>query len=659
MRLASLIAALASFGGGFTFAAQLSPTEAAVSWLRDVASGKAEAKLGEETALSPEASAEDVKGVRSQLARLRESLKPDDLRPLVNKEDGDLAAVLISQITNFDANTLQIHAVGLVRGKDGEWVPAPMPSSFASTGLSIRPGFLERLKSMESWMSVERSDQLVRLKADVFSLLTEEMRKVVTPASLTDSTPAKLATDFLTALAKRDMPTALALAGGLEDPRPANWDDTFQVISSMLRKKEITHALWRLLAAPDAVRVIVQVDDNPSEPLVSIVGLDPAGAPTTPRPRAVHLPLVRSKAGTWRVRLTHELLAPATRPRSPGQEDEDRDFDAEILAKFPAKLNEAMPSAPTATARGAALAIEAALVKDTVADLCTRLDLANPPEIATATLSRAAAMWQRNHRRGDSLSAILVDVLESGDDACAIYQMFSGRDTAKAAFEKVNLRRGAKGWLANAGFDAAPLGVSAENAATFAKTVEAALDERRSEWWGGLITRIGGLAADSAPTEEESRQVITQAREAVGTRDAAAIIRLSACFDDDVGPTRLLKTVGNDIRDGQGGEILGIHRVGRWAAASVRVPPQPGDDSADSYRLFAIVATPAGPRIMPELDLYDVAPEERSTRGRRNKEVWDRVTARLPEGARAELESIYEKHRSLSAADRGNRKTTE
>lgn len=660
MRLAAVIASAALFpwSGVLASAAPQSPTEAAVSWLRDVASGKAEAKLGEETALSPEASPEDVKGVRSQLARLRESLKPDDLRPLADKEDGDLAAVLISQITNFDANSLQIHAVGLVRNKDGQWVPAPMPSSFASTGLSLRPGFLERLKMMESWMSVERSDQLVRLKADIFSLLTEEMRKVVTPATLKDSTPAKLATDFLTALAKRDMPTALALAGGLEDPRPANWDDTFQVISSMLRRKEITHSLWRLLAAPDAVRVIVQVDDNPAEPLVSIVGLDPAGSAATPRPRAVHLPLVRSKTGTWRVRLTHDLLAPATRPRSPGQEDEDKDFDAEILAKFPAKLSEAMPPVPAATARDAALAIESALSKDSVADLCTRLDLANPPEVATATLTRAAAMWQRNHRRGDGLSAILVDVVESGDDAFAIFQMFSGRDTAKSAFERIQLRRTEKGWLANAGFDSGALGISPENVEPLAKALDAALDERRAEWWRGLITRIGGLAADSAPTEQDARQVMTEFRQAIAARDAATAIRLSAGFDDDLGSSRLLRNLGNDIRDGQAGEILGIHRAGRWAAASLRVPPAPGDDSADAYRLIAIVATPAGPRVMPELDIYENLSQERK-RERMNGEVWDRISARLPEGARTELESIYEKHRSLSAADRGHRKTTE
>jgi hypothetical protein len=81
----------------------------------------------------------------------------------------------------------------------------------------------------------------------------------------------------------------------------------------------------------------------------------------------------------------------------------------------------------------------------------------------------------------------------------------------------------------------------------------------------------------------------------------------------------------------------------------MRVPPAEGDDSAVAYPLYIVAATAAGSRVLPELDLFDPL-----TRGREflNRRVWDRVAARLPDGARGELESIYEKHRTLSAADR-------
>ena len=69
------------------------------------------------------------------------------------------------------------------------------------------------------------------------------------------------------------------------------------------------------------------------------------------------------------------------------------------------------------------------------------------------------------------------------------------------------------------------------------------------------------------------------------------------------------------------------------------------------------MATPAGPRVLPELDLFDPLTRSREFL---NRSVWERVSARLPEGARGELESIYEKHRTLSAADRARRpKSTE
>ena len=126
----------------------------------------------------------------------------------------------------------------------------------------------------------------------------------------------------------------------------------------------------------------------------------------------------------------------------------------------------------------------------------------------------------------------------------------------------------------------------------------------------------------------------------------------SACFDDEPGKTKLLRNTGFELLARQPGEILGVHRAGRWAAVSVRIPPAAGDDSADAYALHVVAATSAGPRVLAELDFFDPLTRSREFLNRR---LWDRVAARLPDGARAELESIYEKHRTLSAADRERR----
>ena len=647
--------------GGIAPAAQ-SPSEAAVLWLREVAEGKAEEKPAEHSALSPEASEEDIQSIRSRLGQLRKSLRPEDLKVVADKQDGDLAAVLVSQITDFDATTVQIHAVGLVKSAD-KWLPAPLPSSFNATGLSFRPGFLQRARDLENWMLLARTEQLVRLKNDAFALLNEEMRKFKSPDELHEAAPGKLAADFIAAVQARDLPAVLSLLGGLEDPRPADWDDIYKVTSRLLRKKELTHPEWRLLGAPEAVRAIVAAETGNDEPLVTIVALDPAANfRLTPRARAIDLPFVRSKSGTWRIRLTHDLMAPETRRISPGQEAEDDRIDAEFVEKFPPKLAESLGTVRTKTAREAAEQLLAALRAPSLAPLFARMDLSTaPPATALSAMSRAAHLWQRIHLPFAESSPVLLEVHEAGDDAWALVQMFSGRDSGSPSIESLFFKRTAEGWLANPGFSGESALPYTSDEAAVSKQLEPALAARDAEWWTGLIDRVGGVAADSAPSEAEARRVVEESRRAVAGGDVLAFLALAACLDDDRGPADMLRACSDDFTGREAGEILGIHRSGRWAAASLRIPSRDGEDSVDTYPLVIVVSSPKGPRILPEINLFDPpAPREgRSRRELLNRAVMDRVATRLPEDARAELQSIYEKHRTISAADLERKKPTE
>lgn len=655
---------------GIAPAAQQSPSEAAVMWLREVATGKAEEKPGENTALSPEATEEDVSDIRSSLGQLRKTLRTEDLKVVADKQDGDLAAVLVSQITDFDASTVQIHAVGLVKSAD-KWLPAPMPSSFNSTGLSFRPGFLQRVKDLESWMLLARTEQLVRLKNDAFSLLNEEMRKFKTPDELHEATPEKLAGDFISAVQARDLPAVLALLGGLEDPRPADWDDIYKVTSRMLRKKEITHPQWRLIGAPEAARAIVAAESGIDEPLVTIVALDPAGNyRVTPKAHMIDLPFVRSKSGTWRIRLTHDLMAPETR-RAPGQsnrdiaqaeedrrrkEEQDALQEAPFLEKFPEKLAAASPPQREQTAREAAAQLLTALRAPSLTPVCAHMDLHTTPATALNALSRAGRLWQRIHLPFSEATPVLLEVHESGDDAWALVQMFSARDSGDPSIECLFFKRNAEGWLANPGFSGESALPYTTDELAISQLLEPSLAARDAEWWNGLIQKIGGVAADSAPAEDEARKIVEESRKAVAAGDALRYFALSACLDDERGPLDMLKACSNDLTGRQAGEILAIHRAGRWTAVSLRVPPMEGDDSADSYPMVVLATTAGGTRILPEINLFDPLTDNR---GLRNRTVLERVGTRLPEGARAELEGIYEKHRTISAADRGSKESKE
>jgi hypothetical protein len=284
--------------------------------------------------------------------------------------------------------------------------------------------------------------------------------------------------------------------------------------------------------------------------------------------------------------------------------------------------------------------------------LCLRMD----PEVKKASglesISRAAMLWQRVHQPQGAVSPVLLELHEEGDDACALVQMFSGQDPGKASIETLFVRRGAKGWLANPGFSGAPALAHVKEGGAMGKWIGNALRNREKDWSAGVVVRIGGIPADSAPAEEEARKVVEDWRSAIAAGDGARMLSLSACFDDDAGTARLLRNTSYELLARQKGEVLGVHRSGRWAAVSLRVPPSADDDSADAYPLVVAAATPAGPKVLPEIDLYDPLTRSREFL---NRSVWDRVTARLPEGARGELESIYEKHRTLSAASRERR----
>jgi hypothetical protein len=628
-------------------AAAEGPGDAALSFLRGLA-GKPGGSRLDDSALAPGTPEVRRAEIESRLKRLGRGVRPEDLRVLEQKTDGELAAVLLAQIRGYDAASVEVHAVGLVR-RDGRWRPAPLPASFDSTGLSFQPGFAERARELETWMLRARGRHLVRLKDDAFALLRDAMLKQRSPDELHEAAPEKLAADFLAALATRNLPAALALAGGLEQALPPEWEETLLALNRAFATPEIRHPWWRLLAAPEAPRAIVLSEGDGQQAVVSIVALDPAGDfRARPRARAVHLPFVRAKSGLWRVRLPRELLDPATAAMP--AEDGDDAVDADLLARLPEKLREQFPPAREATPRAAVEALLAGLRAPTMEPLLARLDLGGEPAAALATLQRAARLWQLAHRPDDAALPLPLDLHQAGDDACVLVQMLSPKAPEKAFLDTLFLRRGPAGWLANPGLSgAAGLGRVAQPepfAAWLAETRKA----REPDWSAGLLTRLGGIPADSAPSEEAARRVAGEWREAIAAGDVLGMLARSACFDDAAGASRLLRNSGYELLGRQRGEILGTHRAGRWTAVSLRVPPAAGDDSADAYPLHVVVATADGPRVLPELDLFDPL-----TRGRDflNRRVWDRVAARLPEGARGELEALFEKHRALSAADRG------
>lgn len=622
------------------------PGDAALAFLRGLGSVPGAVAI-EKTASSQDLTRARRGEIADQLDDLGRQIQAPDLRILAETEDGDLAAVLVSQITEFNAATAQVHAVGLVKN-GGEWRPSPLPASFDSTGLSLRPGYPERVRRLEEWMVNGRSEQLIHLKDNVFQLLDQEIRKAKSPEALRQETPEIIAEEFIAALRSRNLPLMLALAGGLESPPPREWQEILGTLTTVGGSRPIQHPQWRLLTGLGTLTAVVHVETEGDVRQVGVALLGPTASGRL-RPQLIQLPFVRSGSGLWRLELPRSLWIGAG---SEAGSADGIEVDTDLLALFPRKLATLHPPAPSPTAREAAEQLLAALGKGSMTAVCANLDLSAEPLTALDALSRASKLWQSLREPGDVLAPVLLDLHEVGDDAVAVVQLLSAKFPERARLETLCFRRGAAGWLASPAFSGPAALALAQDPGPIDAWARDAIHARRDHWSAGLLTQIGEVPADSAPAIEDARRTVEAWRGAIASGDASIMLAHSAGFSDESGTRKLLANTGYELLTRGQGEILSVHRNGRWAAVSVRVPPLPGENSAASYAFHVVVATPAGPRVMPELDFFD--PLTRS-RGFLNQRLWERVDDRLPGAARGELEAIFETHLSLSAADRERR----
>lgn len=644
MRLAGLLVfpLLAPILGGIASAAT-GPSAPALEWLRSVASGRTDPAEG--TALSDNLTRQRRDELRRDLTRLKSRLRPDDLRPLDEKKDGDLAGVIVSQVTGFDSTTIQIHAVAMVK-REGKWLPAPSPASFDGVGLLFNDELRRRARALEDWMIRARGEQFARLRENIHSHLADEMRRAVDPDLLSEGQPEAMAEAFVEACRQRSIPAALALTGGLETPFPSDWGETVQAITRAFDQELSRHPAWRLLAAPDALRAVVHHEQTKRDGMVSVVALDPGTSSALPlRPRAIHLPLERTASHRWRIRLPEMLRLPALDPgRAAEIAREDAVIDADLIRRFPGKLRERYPAAPRTEARAAADALLAALQDPTPAPIVPLLDLSGDPAASEAALIRCVRWWRELRARNDLRSPLLLDFRESGREACAIVQQFSAASPAPAELSSFFFRRDDAGWLADSDLPGDKRGPDRDDE-TLSLWVKETRHRLAKGWAADIVIPTGDLPPDSAPPEASVRGVIGNWQQALEKKNPHDLLRLCAHLPGEDSLTRALRRAGQELLFADRIEILGVSRSGRWTGVSLRATSR----GSLSHPLLILATTPDGPRVLPELDLAAPATRPREFL---NNGIFERVAALLPREAVDELRSLSEQHREVADDDR-------
>jgi hypothetical protein len=656
---------------GFTFAglafAGDDPGQTAVRYLEQVRAGKVNLEPGKDTALSPVTGDDKRAEITRRLQQFGKELGPESFATQEVKTDGEFAAVLVKQESPLDSSKLRVEPVALLR-KGDSWLPAPLPGSFENTSVGYDANRNRRQEELVGWMRAQQPLALEALRSGAKEKLRRMIGEKVAVNDLRTYPPSLLAHRFLNACRQRDTATILGLMGGLSDPPFGGVAETPAKLNRLFTGKPETSE-WRHFVSPEVIVSILGETVERDSARVPFGFLDAtAGKPGAPRFSMGELVFRHdAEGGSLKTLRTPKVPIPGSFGISTGEifvrqdavwtwrltwpvqpEDQLRGSESqnEFLSRMPDKLRASFPAASYSTASEIYNALPAALLQ---VDPTASLPLIDLTGEAEATCNRLLAFASVRHQLPALGSFLLVPVAfhEEGDSAIAAYQLFRPQEPGRTDLRLFHFKKTSAGWLWY------PEGALNKSFAALSAIAEREKAGWEKEWKRRLLTSSVALdspAPGEAPAENATREVFARWQTALAKGGPFAALTETAHLqtrDDE--PSNLLRNFGYEWITAHTpavspATVIGIVRHGRWAGVSARADKS-GD--AATYPLYPVVQTPAGPRLLLEVDL--IAGGDR-TREFLNEASLQRLGANAD--AIAELRQLLTLHRQLADADR-------
>ncbi len=619
------VACLWFFLIGGTFASTGDPEEVAVAFIEKVRLGTLNLDPGTDTALSPHTSAGKRKEISRRIDRLAADLGKGRLESSDARIEGDLAGVLIRDTGGFDPSRMRVFAVALVKLKNG-WSPAPLPASFENTAAGLSIGRRDQITPLENWLLRSQIQELERLRDESQQRMKREISQAVDPQLLRSGEPKQIADGFLDACAKRNLPAVLGFLGGLQQNLPEDWADRLRSADAALHMGRNVGWPWRLVMAPEVVRVPVDDGGEQITPLFSFACLDPAGRglrPSAPEVEILHLEVNKDDEGLWRIELPPSFFL------SPGDvEDEaEDDFDQALLDSFPGGVRKIHPAKPAASMEQASASLGKAFQADSLIPLFSLMDLEGDPGTAGRGCGLAARSWWSLHNPDAPRFAVPLDFHEQGKFGIAAFQFFSPRETNALDIRVFHFEKSNDGWLLIPGMRLTNSPADAQLA------LRTWADERTRTWkdkWQASMLRdspvLPKIEDGKAPPADEARELVNRWLAATHASDIHAMLGMVTLSGHPGETSRTLRNMGYEIstanRDGGRAAVIHTAQGKNWTVIGVK--SQTGKSA--TYPFYLALATPAGPRLLIAADLFG---DSTSGRDRLN----DAVLARLKETA--------------------------
>jgi hypothetical protein len=632
---------------GSVASAASDPAKVAVDFVEKIRSGKIDLTPGADTALSSHTDQEKRKEISRRLSRMEKDIGGGTLEAGEVKLDDDLAAVLVRKTGGFDPSRLGVYAIALVKRED-VWHPAPLPATFENAGIGYAKTLRERLAALENWMLRNQILDLEKLREQSNERMRMEIRASIDPEMLRTLSPEQIGEKFIAACGRRDLPAILGFLGGLDSVLPDDWSDRLRAATDAVAMGDSAKGPWRLLIAPEVVRVPVDYFKDMRDASLSFACLDPAGnvsGGSIPKIELVHLHFSQSSSGLWRVDPSRGFFS----ADEPDAEAEDDEFDIELLDKFAETLSETLKPPSVKTLEEAHEALEKALVSSDLRALLAFINLDTDPVTARRSCVRAAQIWWTTHHPATARQPVALGFHEEENSGVSAFQLFSLRDPARFDLKLFFFEKIGDQWRIVPNFKHSDPVEGAQLA------VEKWADAQEKTWsktWQNKVlseaAKLTALEPDRAPDESLSRKVIGDWLDAIRRGDAKAALRQIAYLDNEKSIATALQNIGYEISNAQkysaASEITQVFRGKDWIGVGVRQPT----DTISAHPFFPVVATPTGPRILIEVDLFAIDRSGSGTRGREflNKNAFARLDKLTRPEIVEELRTLFSKYQS-------------
>lgn len=624
------------------WAAPNDPGKTALEFIEKVRDKKLNLEPGTDTALTPQTTEQKRKEIARRLERMAGDLDHSTLEIGAVKTDGDLAAVLIRKFHGFNSQRLAVFPVALVkRGVD--WMAAPVPASFENSGAGYHAGIRPRLAALETWMLREQASDLELLRSETSQRMRRKIEDSLSEADLRALDSRQAAERFVTACEQRDVPELLGLMGGLEPEMPGDWTLRLNAVEEALGKATRTLTRpWRLLAAPEVLRVPLFHDGEDETAYLVLACLDPKGFPnqaSLPQIELIRLNLTRSSSKTWRV----------DPPRAFTQGDDEVDFvaedssDSRLLALFPSKTALKYPPESESTAEKAIESLYAALASPRPDSWVRLVKFNGETDEICGNFGKTAAIWWQASDPANPRIAIPLDFHEQDDMAVSACQFFDSRhpdqfDLQYFYFEKTQI-----GWVWN------PVAARSKF-----KPLDEWIGGQPQKWqerWQERMLSDNQLIEDfsaDAPIDDEARKLVATWCEVSRRADLKSAIRLTARMKTPDSAVHALRILGYEFSGSaaarQTPTVSFIKRGARITAVGVKSCTS---DGKPLFPLYPVVTTASGPRILLEVDL---AASNSRTREYLNEVSLKRLRKISPEVA-DEMQQLYSDFRKEVASN--------